>query len=121
MTTLAPEHPRLTTDETADREVAWAMEFIAGQIIRPLIQREALKRTPTTVYVCRDDSDRVLYVGVSVEAHTRFRAHVKKEWWIDVAVIALERFPDRQSALNREAELIASLNPLHNIAKGAIK
>lgn len=86
--------------------------------------RIGTKRTdlaPTTVYIVRAANGRTLYVGVSLGVLNRFGAHKHGAWWQQAKYIELQHFQSRSAALNRETELIASLRPVHNIAKGTIK
>lgn len=75
---------------------------------------------PTFVYRLFDASDRLLYVGVSSNLGTRFKAHAKdKNWWPDVVRFSLVQHADRVEALAAELAAIRSERPLHNIV-GAV-
>lgn len=78
------------------------------------------------VYVFRDRSDRTLYVGKSVSLQRRVRSHFTessgfvRRW--DGMLESIERIDwevtgSELTALLREAELIDSLSPLHNVQR----
>jgi len=68
------------------------------------------------VYVHLSDDGIVLYVGMSLDALARSGQHRSSGWWQQVATIRVEHLPNRQAALDREAELVASLRPPYNRA-----
>lgn len=68
-----------------------------------------------TVYRLYDESETLLYAGMSKSLGKRFQAHeASKEWWIGVATIRIERFATRKEARAREHHLILWLRPAHN-------
>lgn len=75
---------------------------------------------PHDVYVHLSAEGRVLYVGISLTLAERSSYHrANSLWWKQVAVIRVEHLPNRQAALDREAQLIAELLPSHNRAGAA--
>lgn len=109
--------PNAGSQEDFEAGFNFIMDSLWGRIGRIIHQRSS----PTTVYTFRAENGAVLYVGVSLDALARFGAHAGRSWWREVSDIALEHYPDRCSALNRETQLIAALKPIHNIAKGVTR
>lgn len=68
------------------------------------------------VYELRSGTGDYLYVGRSARPMTRIAAHSRRAWWAEVArvSITLTRCPSETNAL--EAQRIAALRPLYNIA-----
>lgn len=115
----AQPEPTAGSQEDFEAGFNFLMDAMWGRINRTIRQRSS----PTTVYIFRAANGQALYVGVSMEAAVRIRSHKNRyeDFWWQTAHICLEHFPNRRSALNREAQLIAELQPVHNIAKGTIK
>lgn len=68
------------------------------------------------VYEFYDADNNPLYVGCTANLGKRITNHaIGKEWWPLVARVAVDVYPDYQSGRAAEAELIASLEPAHNI------
>ena len=63
-----------------------------------------------------DENDRLLYVGISVDALSRTIQHKRSAWWGEVATITIQRFATRDEALRAEAEAIRCERPKHNKA-----
>jgi predicted GIY-YIG superfamily endonuclease len=63
------------------------------------------------------DADGVLlYIGITADVPARFKKHRdQKPWWNDVARIAIEQFPDRESVLAAEKRAIKAEQPRWNI------
>lgn len=73
------------------------------------------EHVPTAVYVARDESGAVLYVGMTGSLAARFRAHRKADlWWPQAVSILVEMWPDRAQAASRETILIEQCDPPHN-------
>lgn len=70
---------------------------------------------PHAVYRFWDASDRLLYVGLTVDPGLRWKAHKRRDWWRSVARATLEWFPDRASAERAEREAIRNEDPVHNV------
>lgn len=69
-----------------------------------------------TVYLLRDQAGVLLYVGVTLRAHDRWKQHGKsKPWWPEVKALEVEHFATRREAEAREALLIRTLHPRHNV------
>jgi predicted GIY-YIG superfamily endonuclease len=71
----------------------------------------------STNYLYRhfDSEGKLLYIGISLNALTRLSQHKKSKWIEDIANVKLEKFPDRQSAMDAEKNAIKKEHPLHNI------
>lgn len=77
--------------------------------------------TPCQLYRHYGADGQLLYVGVSQRIAVRHLAHkMGAHWYLHIASIKIEVFPDRRSALIAEAKAIASENPLHNRLAGAV-
>ena len=58
----------------------------------------------------------LLYVGITANPPTRFKAHRStKEWWTQVVGITLENYSTREDLANAERRAIQVERPLHNI------
>lgn len=69
---------------------------------------------PTSVYLIFDRDDVSLYVGMTRTLPSRLSEHHRKQpWWNHVARVELEHWTSRETAAEREAELLVSLAPLH--------
>lgn len=70
----------------------------------------------TAVYRWYDEHGTLLYVGITSHLMRRTHDHAKeKPWWSSVARSEVEHYETREQALTREAELIRSLRPVHNV------
>jgi predicted GIY-YIG superfamily endonuclease len=59
-----------------------------------------------------------LYVGVSLSALNRLAQHRDgSHWFLEIAVVKIEAFPDRTSALEAERNAILKENPRHNLRR----
>lgn len=71
---------------------------------------------PVTVYRALDSSGILLYVGVTCNFRPRMKQHQKeKAWWKDVARVAIETYPTRKLALDAEARIIRTEDPVFNV------
>lgn len=68
----------------------------------------------TALYRLYDESDTLLYVGISINPPIRFREHGRRDWWQNVVRSTLEWWPDQQSAEAAEITAIRTEHPLHN-------
>jgi predicted GIY-YIG superfamily endonuclease len=60
--------------------------------------------------------DVLLYVGITVDSPSRIASHMRdKAWWGEVDGIKFTKYPNRQAALEAEAEMIRTLKPLYNV------
>jgi hypothetical protein len=76
----------------------------------------SVQQRPHALYRFFSAEERLLYVGITCNPSPRFKKHaLEKDWWADVARIAIEHFPDRTSALNAERKAIQAEKPSHNI------
>jgi predicted GIY-YIG superfamily endonuclease len=63
-----------------------------------------------------DQSDVLLYVGITVDIGARFKKHRSdKPWWDQVDHIGIEHFDTRREAEAAEREAIQREQPLHNV------
>ena len=70
---------------------------------------------PTTLYRFFDAEGVLLYVGISSIGAMRWVGHQSREWWIDVATVTTEHFPDRDLAAEAEIVAIRTEKPRHNV------
>jgi len=68
------------------------------------------------LYRLFDAENKLLYVGISINALTRFTAHKRTTWWSLVTEIKIERFPNRVALELAEKIIIKAEQPCHNIA-----
>ncbi|GFE20075.1 GIY-YIG nuclease family protein [Streptomyces nigrescens] len=70
----------------------------------------------TAVYRLRDQTGRLLYVGISDDPLRRWPEHAKdKPWWPEVANFSTEWLASRPEALAAEASAIKLEKPLYNV------
>lgn len=68
------------------------------------------------LYRAFDQSGALLYVGVSVSALERLRAHRRQSGWFgDLATLTVQAFPDRFALEQAEREAIRDERPLWNV------
>lgn len=120
---LAQRKQRKHQPKPDDNDLQAGVDIIMGALWGKINRTIRQENSPTTVYIFRTADGQALYVGVSMVAAARIRSHKDRcgDFWTKTAHICLEHFLDRRSALNRETQLIAELQPVHNIAKGTIK
>ena len=74
--------------------------------------------SPTVIYLLYDANSKLLYVGVTERGFNRLSQHFHHQpWWGQVASTRFEHYATRAEALAREAQLIESEGPLHNIQR----
>lgn len=66
------------------------------------------------VYRMFDATGRLLYVGMTGELGKRLSSHADKVWFLAVATITFERYPNYAEAALAEQEAISTESPLHN-------
>lgn len=71
----------------------------------------------TDLYRFFDIDDRLLYVGISINAAVRASQHrEEKSWWPDVDRMVVDHLDiDRSEALKVEKQVIIAEKPLHNV------
>ncbi len=69
----------------------------------------------TALYRLYDDADVLLYVGIAFDPEARWKEHVRKPWWRDVARKAAEWHDPRLLALDAEAIAVEAERPLYNV------
>ena len=74
------------------------------------------KSAATVLYRLFNRKGRLLYVGITSNARTRFEAHHNCFYWAQVASITAEHFANRSLAADAEAAAIRSEKPKHNTA-----
>ena len=72
---------------------------------------------PTDVYRLYSDGV-LLYVGISFNAHYRFKQHTKREWWPRVDYVQIFRYSKRSTAEAHEAKAIRDEHPIYNVDPG---
>jgi hypothetical protein len=71
---------------------------------------------PVVLYRFFNESDDLLYVGITVNASIRFRDHQYKQWWFDeVAYRTCELHDDRADAALAELTAIQQEHPKYNV------
>lgn len=70
----------------------------------------------TSVYRYYDENDMLIYVGITHRGHGRNLQHSDRaSWWPYVARQMVDHYPDRQTAVDRERELIRLHEPPFNV------
>jgi hypothetical protein len=70
---------------------------------------------PCSVYRAYNAEGVLLYVGITARGVWRARQHgYRSEWWREMTRMEWEHFDNRNDALDRETELIAAQDPVHN-------
>lgn len=81
----------------------------------PSVRRRS-KPVGPALYRYYDDTDRLLYIGISDELTGRVSGHSKGSPWMDFAVRStITRYPSRAKAAAAEVEAIKSEQPLFNL------
>lgn len=68
------------------------------------------------IYRMFDEEGGLLYVGTSAHMGKRLSSHAEKRWFLLVATITVEWFPNTEAAERAEADAIAAEHPRINIA-----
>jgi predicted GIY-YIG superfamily endonuclease len=72
------------------------------------------------LYRMYDSARQLLYVGITFDPRTRWKAHGEdKAWWTDVSSIDVQHFTSRTAADRAERRAIRSDRPLYNVAHSA--
>lgn len=76
--------------------------------------------TPTSethaLYRFYDSTGQLLYVGITLDPGSRWKAHSKeKPWWHDVAQVTVETHDGRAAVLEAERAAILAEKPVHNV------
>ncbi|MGW3383311.1 GIY-YIG nuclease family protein [Streptomyces albogriseolus] len=72
----------------------------------------------TALYRLFNKGGELIYVGITYDPAVRWYQHGRdKSWWPEVVEKSVEWFPNRQLALDQEAEVISSLSPRYNTAE----
>lgn len=72
--------------------------------------------TTHALYRFYDNTDELLYVGITLDPGKRFKQHsTQKAWWSDVADITLQKFDSRIEVLAAEREAIKTESPRYNV------
>lgn len=82
------------------------------------INATAKRTAKTSVYLCRDGSGAIIYVGIAKSVKARMASHrSKSSWFEDVAEITSIEFANRFLAEEEERRLILTHDPKFNSAK----
>lgn len=74
-----------------------------------------LNDQPTAVYRCYDATDRLLYVGMSIDPGARIEYHRRyAPWFPSMTRSSVEWFPDRATARAEELRVMREESSLHN-------
>lgn len=72
--------------------------------------------TPTVLYRHYDKAGKLLYVGISLSAAQRLEQHMRAAGWAgEIAQVTIERFSNRQLALDAERAAICAEQPCWNV------
>ena len=73
--------------------------------------------TRCALYRFFDGQDVLLYIGISLNPHHRWRHHrLKQPWWHEVSKITIQTFDTREAAAAAEFAAIRNERPRHNRA-----
>jgi len=68
------------------------------------------------LYRFYDHREVLLYIGLTMDPATRWKAHSKqKPWWVEVTSIRIEHFPSREAVKAAEIAAIKAELPLYNV------
>lgn len=71
---------------------------------------------PQALYRLFDETEQLLYLGISADPGKRFAQHRSdKPWWGDIRSMTVQPMPSREAALEAEREAIKDERPLHNV------
>lgn len=71
------------------------------------------------LYRIFDDSDRLLYVGITMNVEDRFADHRgSKGWWASATTIRLQHYDSREAVEQAEVEAIRDEAPRFNVRHG---
>ena len=73
-------------------------------------------RETTDLYRHFDKAGKLLYVGISLSAIARLRAHRdSSDWYDEISTVSIEKFNTREEALEAEQRAIIEERPLRNV------
>lgn len=120
ITRPGPPSPPVPARPIAEPLSAEAAETLTAAIGVPVWPRSRLGLLPTAVYRLFDETDRLLYVGITCDLALRLADHkLCKPWWSVVVRVEVEMFSSRAEALAEERDAIATEVPLHNRLPGS--
>lgn len=91
---------------------SWAVLHLARLGARRQVRDHV---TNHVLYRFYDESERLLYVGITNDPRARFFQHrASKDWWGDIAVRELTYWPSREALEEAEREAIRVEDPVHN-------
>lgn len=64
-----------------------------------------------------DKNDKLLYVGISLNAVARLSQHRNKRWFGEIAKVTVEKCPTREAALEAETKAIETEDPINNASR----
>lgn len=68
------------------------------------------------LYRMYDRAGVLLYVGMTSDPHSRFKAHsAEKDWWLEVDTIQVANFSDRAALAEAERQAILAEKPRYNV------
>lgn len=80
----------------------------------------ALATLPHALYRFYDRTGALLYVGLTADPGSRWKAHARdKPWWLDVTDVRIEHFPDRKTVTEAERVAIQREKPRYNVVHNA--
>ena len=75
----------------------------------------------TALYRQYNANRELLYIGISCNVGSRTSQHKKATWFKEIAIISIEHFPDRESALAAEILAIKKEKPLYNFLHSKVR
>lgn len=76
---------------------------------------------PTFVYRFFDETDSLLYVGITMAPHTRWKDHGQRSWWKRVRRVAAVWYPTRVEASVEELRAIREERPEFNVKDAVVE
>lgn len=65
-----------------------------------------------------DEDESLLYVGLSINAYNRFKAHRHQSYWFkDATTVKFEFYPDLETVRRAETTAIRTERPRHNVSQ----
>jgi len=80
------------------------------------VKKTAEQSDSHVLYRFYDDTEQLLYVGITANPPQRFKAHrADKHWWSTVSTVRLQTFMSRRELESAEREAIKSERPIYNV------
>lgn len=97
-------------------EVPWPSAFYGNGPVVPGSQRWPRPTAPQTLYRFFTEPGALLYIGITGDASTRWKAHSReKAWWLEVSYIRVEHYETREAVEAAEKAAIVAERPAWNV------